>query len=190
KFGPPGPDQPGEADDLAAPDRKIDRAIWVGCRADVLENKNFRSRCILRLRIERLQVAADHETYHAVVVYIGLLQHSGYGTISKRNNAVRALLDFMQAMGDEDDADAARLQFGHDLEQAVGLRQRQARGGLVHDHDLRAQRERLGDLDKLALGEREIGNRRVGLEVRAEPVEQGLGARLYRSSIDQLQRRE
>ena len=64
-----------------------------------------------------------------------------------------------------------------DLQQAVGLGQRQARGGLVHDDDFGAERERLGDLDKLALGQREIGDRRVGGEVGAKPVEQWPGLR-------------
>ena len=54
----------------------------------------------------------------------------------------------------------------------------------------RAQRERLGDLDQLALGEREVGHQRVGLEVGAQPIEQGLGARPDRGGVDQVKRSE
>ena len=46
--------------------------------------------------------------------------------VAKRNDTIGALLDFVKTMGDEDDADAARLQFRNDLEQTVGLGQRQA----------------------------------------------------------------
>ena len=96
-------------------------------------------------------------------------------TVAKRDDAIGALLDFVETVGDEDDADAGRLQFGNDLEQTIGLGQCQARSGFVHDHDFGTQRERLRDLDQLALGQRERGNRRVGLEVRAQPLEQGSG---------------
>ena len=58
------------------------------------------------------------------------------------------------------------------LEQPVRLGDGQARRRLVHDDDLGVERQRLGDLDELALGEREIGDGRVGLEIGAEPVEQ------------------
>ena len=137
--------------------------------------------------IERLQVATDHQADHAVVVDLGLSQRPDHRAVAQRDDAVGALLDFVEAMGDEDDADAARLQFGDDLEQTVGLGQRQARGRLVHDDDLGAQRQRLGDLDQLALRQRQIGHQRVGLEVGAEPVEQRLGARADRGGVDQVQ---
>ena len=39
------------------------------------------------------------------------------------------------------------------------------------------ERQRLGDLDQLPLGERQVGDRRVGPEVDAEPLEQRLDRR-------------
>ena len=57
-------------------------------------------------------------------------------------------------------------------QQPLGLGERQARGRLVHDDEARVERQRLGDLDHLALGERQLGDRRVGLEIDAEAVEQ------------------
>ena len=54
----------------------------------------------------------------------------------------------------------------------VGLGGGEARGRLVHDDDARVERQRLGDLDELALGERQVGDRRVGLEVDAKPPQQ------------------
>ena len=42
----------------------------------------------------------------------------------------------------------------------------QARGRLVDDDQARIERQRLGDLDQLLLGERQLGDRRVGRESR------------------------
>ena len=66
------------------------------------------------------------------------------------------------------------LQVGDDLHQALGLGEGQARGRLVHDHEARIERQRLDDLEQLPLGERQLGDRRVGREVDAQPVEQRL----------------
>ena len=92
--------------------------------------------------------------------------------VAQHHDAVGAALDLVQPVRDEDDADAVGLEVGDDLEQPLGLRQRQARGRLVHDDQPRFERQRLGDLDQLPLGERQVGDRRVGREVDAEPLEQ------------------
>ncbi|WP_347336707.1 hypothetical protein [Bradyrhizobium manausense] len=47
-----------------------------------------------------------------------------------------------------------RLQGRDDPHQAVGLGKGQARCRLVHDHKARIERQRLHDLDELALGQR------------------------------------
>ena len=61
-----------------------------------------------------------------------------------------------------------------DLEQPVRLGERQARRRLVHDDEPRIEGQRLGDFDQLPLGDGQIGDRGVGLEFDAEPVEQRL----------------
>ena len=50
-----------------------------------------------------------------------------------------------------------RPQLGDDLQQPLGLGQRQARGRLVHDDQAGVERQRLGDLDHLALRDRQLG---------------------------------
>ena len=71
-------------------------------------------------------------------------------------------LDLVQPVRDEDDADAVGLERRDDVEQLVGLGERQARGRLVEDDQPRLDRQRLGDLDHLLLGQRQAGDRRVG----------------------------
>ena len=44
--------------------------------------------------------------------------------VAQHDDAVGAVLDLVQAMRDEDDADAVRLELGDDVEQPVGLGER------------------------------------------------------------------
>ena len=55
---------------------------------------------------------------------------------------------------------------GDDVEQPLRLGERQARGRLVHDDQPRLERQRLGDLDQLLLGQRQRADRRVGARNR------------------------
>ena len=64
------------------------------------------------------------------------------------------------------------LQVGDDLEQPFGLGERQARGRLVHDDDARVERERLGDLHHLLLGDRQVLDHVARAEIDAEALEQ------------------
>ena len=114
-------------------------------------------------------------------------QLAGHAAVAQHDDAVGAALDFAEPVRDEDDADAVGLQAGDDAQQALGLGDRQAGGRLVHDHQPRLQRQRLGDLDQLALRERQALDHRIGTEVAAEPVEQRLHAPPQRPRVDQLQ---
>ncbi len=90
-------------------------------------------------------------------------------------------------MGDVDDRDAVRLEVGHHPQQPLGLGEREARGRLVHDDDAGVHRQRLGDLDQLPLRDRQLGDRRAGLEVGAEPLQQGCGLGVHRPCVDQAE---
>jgi len=185
------PDPTSPARPTISPRRnEIDRAIRVGRGSYILRHQDFLAHSRLGRRVERLQVTADHQTDHAIVLDLGLLQRPDHRTVAKRHDAIGALLDLVETVGDEDDADAGCLQFRNDLEQTVGLGQGQARRRFVHDHDLGPERERLCDLDQLALGKRERGNRGVGLEVRTEPLEQRPGVRHHSGAVDQPEQPE
>ena len=54
-------------------------------------------------------------------------------------------------------------------------------GGLVHDQDARVGPQGAGDLDQLLLGHAQAAGWSVGVDRRADPVEQALAARRRRS---------
>ena len=79
--------------------------------------------------------------------------------------------DVLEDVGDEDDADLAVAQDAQDLEQRPGAGGAQRRGRLVEDQDPRVGQQRLADLDQLALGEAELGDRGAEVDVEAELVD-------------------
>ena len=116
------------------------------------------------------------------------VERADRAAVAQHHDAIGALLDLVQSMRNEDDADAARLEGGDDLEQAARLGERQARRRLVHDDEPGIEGQRLGDFEQLLLGDRQFGDGRIGPEVDLEAVEQRLDATVYRLAIDQLQR--
>jgi len=70
-----------------------------------------------------------------------------------------------QPMRDVDDPHARALELVDDGEEMLGLGLRERGGGLVHDEHLGIERERLGDLDHLALRDRERAQGRVRIDV-------------------------
>ena len=107
--------------------------------------------------------------------------------VAQHDDAVGAALDLVQAVRDEDDADAALLQLGDDAHEGVGLGEREARGRLVHDDQAGVERERLGDLDQLHLRQRQLGDGRIRLELDAEALEQRLHLLVQLLAVDQLE---
>ncbi len=69
-------------------------------------------------------------------------------------------------------ADAVGLQRLDDVEQFVGLGDRQARCRLVENDQPCLDRQRLGDLDHLLLRQRQVGDLRVGGEIDADALQQ------------------
>ena len=55
---------------------------------------------------------------------------------------------------------------------------------LVHDQDAGVERERLGDLDGLLLGDRQAPGRLLDVELDAEPLEDRLGIALHLPAVD------
>ena len=116
------------------------------------------------------------------------VQRPHHGAVAQHDDPVGAGLDLAQPMRDEDHGDAGALEIRHDGEQPVGFRQGEARGGLVHDDEPGVERERLDDLEHLALGDRQGRDGRVGREVAAEPLEERGHPRPQRRTIDQPER--
>ena len=74
-------------------------------------------------------------------------------------------------MRDVDDADAARGDLAHDLEQPFDFGRGQRRGRLVHDEDARGIGQRLGDGDDLAPADRQFADRLIDVDVDADGLE-------------------
>ncbi len=75
---------------------------------------------------------------------------------------IRDLADLGEAVRDVDDQHARGGEAPGEAEQPVGLARRQRRRRLVEDQDRGVAGERLGDLDDLALGERQPAHLDVG----------------------------
>ena len=73
--------------------------------------------------------------------------------------------DLGHAVADIDDADAARLELRDDPEQLAGLALGQRSGRLVEDQDRAVERQRLGDLDDLLLGDRQFPDQRLRIDL-------------------------
>ena len=84
--------------------------------------------------------------------------------------------------------DAVLFQIGDHLQQALRLGQRQAGRRLVHDDHPRVDRQRLGDLHELALRDGQVGHRRLGGEIGAEPPQQRQGFGPHAPVVDDAQR--
>ena len=141
-----------------------------------------------RRDVERLEVAADHQADHRVAADLVAAKLADDRAVAQDDDPVGALLDLVQAVGDEDDRHAVGLELADDPHQPLGLGGREARRRLVHDDDARVERQRLGDLEQLALGEREVGDQIVDLEVDVEAPQQRRDDALRRPAVDELQR--
>ena len=115
-------------------------------------------------------------------------QLAGDLAVAQHDDAIGAALDLAEPVRDEDDADTIGLERIDDPQEAFRLRERQARRRFVHDHDARVQRQGLGDLDQLALRERQLLQAVGGVEVAAQALEQRPHARVQRLRVDQPER--
>ncbi|MEX0626389.1 MAG: hypothetical protein WD402_07585, partial [Chloroflexota bacterium] len=71
-------------------------------------------------------------------------------------------------MADIDHGDVLGREIAHDLKEPVRLALRQGGGGFIEEKDLHLARERLGDLNELALGHPEVTHATLGRYVYAD----------------------
>ena len=135
--------------------------------------------------VERLEVAPDHEADHGVAMDLVASQLADDRAVAQDDHAIGAGFDLVQPVGDEDDRHAVGLELADDPHQPIGLGGRQAGGRLIHDDDAGVERKRLGDLQKLALRKREVGNEVVDLEVDVQSLQQWRDDALRRLAVDE-----
>ena len=91
--------------------------------------------------------------------------------VAEHRRPVAKLEDFIEAMADEQDGDAARARLADDREQPIDLVRRQRRRRFVQDQDAGVDRKRLGDLDELLIGHRKAADDRTWVHPDAETCE-------------------
>ena len=95
-------------------------------------------------------------------------------------HAVCQVVDVVDVVADQEDADPLALQLPDEVPDLGGLGRPEGRGGLIHDQDLRVEIHRAGDRHGLALaaGER-LDGRREPLEVRVQAAHDLAGRVLH-----------
>ncbi len=78
--------------------------------------------------------------------------------VAHHRDAVGQFVDLVQPVGDIDDGDAVALEFADQLEQLAHVGVLQRLGRLVEEQNLRFGGERAGDLDDVALRQRQFGD--------------------------------
>ena len=128
-------------------------------RPAVLGNRSPTSRPTIRATISSTVVSAI-----AVGGDVGAVAHHGDGVAEGEH--------LVEAVGDEDQRATLVAQAAGDGEEPVDLDAAQRRGRLVHDEQPGVERDRLGDLDDLLVGDREAAGRAARVDADAEPVEE------------------
>ena len=123
----------------------------------------------------QVERAADHQPRHLVVVGLGRHEGAAIGAVAQHADAVGDREDFLHAVRDVDDADAAGPEVADHVEEDDLLGVGERGGGLVEDDGLGIHSQRAGDLDHLLLGDRQPGDPGAGLEVAVQTVEDRAG---------------
>ena len=174
-VGPPRADQAGEAEHL--PRAQLEADILERSSApeslDLEDDLPGRGRRSLEEVAER---PADHLADRRRRRGIRPGPGRDPAAVAQDRDPVRDLEDLLHPVRDEEDRHALLAQRVHDAEEAAHLVGRQRRGRLVHDQGPHPEREGLGDLDGLLLGQRQPSS---GL-VDVEPDPQAIEDRLWR----------
>ena len=109
--------------------------------------------------------AADHHRDQLGLAGLGHGLGGHVLAVAQHGDAVGEGEDLGHAVADVDHADPAGAQVAHDREQPQHVGLGQGRGRLVHDQHAGVERERLGDLDPLPVGDRERAHRRGDVEL-------------------------
>ena len=143
--------------------------------AQVLDLQDDLAGVRLGTRVELHDLAADHLADGLVDGHVGARGGRDPGAVAHDRDAVGLLEDLLQAMGDEEDGHALDLSSAMMREELGHLVGRERGRGLVHDEHARVERERLGDLHRLLLGQRQRRGRGMHVEVDIEAGQHLLG---------------
>ena len=174
----PRPTRPDEPEDLAPAQLEADvadRAAPVQV-ADLQDD--LRVGVLRELRGGLEDGPADHHADDRLDRRLGGLDRVDVAAVAHHGHPVGDLLELLEAVRDVDHARPPLAQVADDPEELVDLGVGQRGRRLVHDQDVRAERERLRDLDHLLLGDGEARDAGPRVELEVERLEELGGLRV------------
>ena len=154
------------------------------CRLEALDLQHDvadRRRC---LGEEVADLSADHPLDDPVDGRLRDRVGGDVGAVAHHGDRVAEREDLVEAVGDEDERAALVAQAAGDREEPVDLDPAERRGRLVHDQQARVERDGLGDLDDLLVGDRESPSGTARVDPDAETGEERLGLGVHRRPVD------
>ena len=91
EFRAPGADQARQSEDLAGVEVEVDLAARIGGRAHALDGKHHLATGLRRRHVVDLEVTADHQPDHRVVVDLGAFERAHQLAVAQHENAVGGL---------------------------------------------------------------------------------------------------
>ncbi len=139
-----------------------------------------------KLTVDR---APDHHADDVVAHGIGPIGLAGVAAVLQHSDAIGDREYLVHPMADEHDGAALLAQAPHHVEQLLHFVLAQPRRRFIEDEDRRVAGHRLGDLDQLALGQRQLADRQAGIDVHAEKTQQLARAAPQGAPVDQPEAR-
>ena len=122
----------------------------------------------------RLEFGGDHQLGELLGRFLARRAMGDDAAEAHDRRGVAERADLLELVADVEDRAAFGGEAAQRHEQRLGLLRRQHRGRLVHDQQLRLLQQAAHDLDALALADREVVHRAVGVE-RQAVFARGLG---------------
>ena len=180
-----GADETEETEDFAAFHRERNRGAQTG-PGEIAHVEAVRTVEAGAVVVDVGELAADHALHERVAGDGGeRLVGDDVAAVAEDGGGVADLVDLVHAVGHVEDGVALGLEVANDLEEPRGLLGGEAARGLVEGDDAGAAPERLGDLDHLALRDREAAELGVGRDVLADEREQTRGLRAESGVIEE-----
>ena len=176
-------DETGEAEHFASAQGEGDVLELAG-GGKILHAQQFLARLFLQMSGRHgYDVAPDHLVDDALRVRL----RDGFGgdvpAIAQHGDGVAQAEDFLHAMRDVEDGDAALLELGDELEEMFALGNRQRAGRLIHDDDAGVHADSGGDLHELLLAGAQLADGPIHVEVGFNFAEHGAGAGAHGTAI-------
>jgi hypothetical protein len=133
---------------------------------------------------------AGHRSDHRLPIGgFGIIDGGHAPAIAKHGNAVTESIHFLQPVRHIQDRTTGRAQAGDDCHQPVDLARRKTAGRLVKRDDPRIALQCLADFHHLPLGDRQITDARLRIDIFAQPIQHRPCIRQQPAAIDKPETR-